>query len=264
MKNKVLIALCMTLLLLTGCRSSRPMVEGSREYETAMHLMERPTVRDYSAKMQARVSGRNLSVQCRMRWNECIRFTYSLLFFDLAEVDIKPDRIVIMNLVDNQYCEFTYEELPYHDFIAVDFNMIQSLLWNRMFVTGHPDPADAMQFISLAGIEGLSTNYKESQGGWQFKTDDSSSPVTIAQISKSGLGYRLDVDYSLFHPVPSSFQSFPEAIFIKGNAGTRTIDCTVAFTNMSTANSNWNTATSTAGMKKVDLDGFINKIKSHL
>lgn len=251
-------------LCLSGCKSIRGLGSGI-EYETASSLSAAPQTTDVSSRLQIKLSdSKSASVQLKMKWNEGIRMEYNMLLFKLAQADILPDRIVVQNLIDRQYCEISYNDIPYSSYIAIDFNVIQGILWNRIFSYGHNSPEDVLPSLRLKSGSTQNFTYTENAGDWDFMTDYYTSPARLLSTSKSGIGYSILVHYDDFRQSSAAFSEYPAQTGIKANAKGKEYAVTLQFGKLSATKEQWTAVPDLGKMKKVSIEEFVTKIKSYL
>ncbi len=91
------------------------------------------------------VGGKPFSVSGRlqMRQDEVIRIT--LTPFGLMEVgrlEFTPTYVLLVNRMDKQYVKAEYNKVSFLQANSIDFNMLQSIFWNRLFIPGESQLKD--------------------------------------------------------------------------------------------------------------------------
>lgn len=86
------------------------------------------------------IDGKEFSVSGRlqMRQDEVIRIT--LTPFGLMEVgrlEFTPNYVLLVNRMDKQYVKAEYSKVSFLEANDIDFNMLQSIFWNRLFIPGN-------------------------------------------------------------------------------------------------------------------------------
>ena len=210
--NRLCIALMAGICLLaTACRTSRQL---SREaLDTASGMLAAPAERDVAGKLSVTWKQNSpVTLRVNMRWNSCIHVSYSLFgLLEVADVDILPDRIVIVNRNSRTYCEIPYGDIPYNNLLKLDFTTLQGILWGRLFSSGSQDPSGALhqiRYVSPAPDGGF--QFADGASDFRFVADAGGNLVSL---SRHTLLYNVSAEYFGRVPVSGSC-TIPSAISI--------------------------------------------------
>lgn len=96
-------------------------------------------------KMDIDAAGKNLSVggTLRMKKNDVVQLSLTLLGFEVGRLEFTPTDVLIIDRVNKQYVRAAYSQVSFLRQAALDFNALQSLFWNELFVPGQPDATAA-------------------------------------------------------------------------------------------------------------------------
>ena len=73
----------------------------------------------------------------RMRRDEVIQMAFTALgMIEVARVEMTPEAVWIIDRLNKQYAKAKYSELPFLGQSLVNYSLIESLLWNELFLPG--------------------------------------------------------------------------------------------------------------------------------
>jgi len=250
---------CIMVLSLAGCRSQRAAqstITGGGvtkdETQVVTQLLTPSDIDGLRAKITYRYGSYNFSGNLRMIRDVAIQMNVVLLGLkEVARVEIRDDGVIVIVSAVDQFCKVTYPELQKMTGIDVDFNMLQQLLWNRMFVPGYPvsDGVDNHMARNISIIEqGLaSTTFRERVNGFRFQVTDQ----RLVQTSLATVGFAFSLSYDNFKTLVegtgdntrgataksgwnTSFV-YPQDMVLSVNTGSRTMTGSIALSNFSTS-----------------------------
>lgn len=144
----------------------------------------------------------SLSATVRMKKGEVIQLSVApLLGIEVARVEITPDRILAIDRLHKRYVEISFGTLSGMLHTELDFNSLQSLFLNEVFLPGkawlEADDVRHFRVISEGGhallVPGLSETVSCS-----FLTGAESGLLEKTSLGMEGTGYKLEWDYSDF------------------------------------------------------------------
>lgn len=251
------------LLCLTGCRSVRQASNTNGEdksraayLETARKLLEAPSVTELTSPADYAMSGTRVGGQVRMRRDQSIQLGVTVLIAEVARVEFLPDKAVIADRIHNKYSVCHYADIPYRNELGLGFDVIQAMLWNRMFVPGYSDVNDAISFITdIDAHEDGTVTYKESEYGYMFKVN---ADGELVQTGKTVSSYSFRIDYSNRLPLASDC-IFPKSLAITLTTPSRTINATLEMTSPSTQIRTWANETPVSSrLKRVTIEELLD------
>lgn len=143
------------------------------------------------------VGGKPFSVSGRlqMRQDEVIRIT--LTPFGLMEVgrlEFTPNYVLLVNRMDKQYVKAEYSKVSFLQANSIDFAMLQSIFWNRLFIPGESQlkDGDLDKFaVSFDNAENAESNVIELTSGklncqWQADKNTALIGKTTLTYDKGG------------------------------------------------------------------------------
>ncbi len=87
-----------------------------------------------TAKMKLNVDalGKSLSVNgsLRMKRDEVVQLSLSMLGFELGRLEFSPDDVLILDRYHKQYVRCGYDDISFLKSAGIDFYALQSLFWN--------------------------------------------------------------------------------------------------------------------------------------
>ena len=142
------------LMLLAGCRSSQTATEGTHGKTTSeVAYVEKVVANGQQSKavtakmnLELKAMGKDLAVngRLRMKRDEVIQMSLSLLGFEVGRLEFSPQQVLLVDRVNKQYVRANYSDVKFLQQAGIDFNMLQSLFWNELFVPGCKNVADQL------------------------------------------------------------------------------------------------------------------------
>ena len=154
----ILFPLLFAGLLLSGCRSSSSIRKnkeaGQLEDSRLIHsLLAAPEADELTASLSVNVQGTRITGQLRMRRGKSIQISASVLgLMEVARIEFLPEMVVVIDRYHNLYSVCHYADIPYRNELGLDFEVVQALLWNRLFSPGSANPADAATRLMKRGF----------------------------------------------------------------------------------------------------------------
>ena len=200
--------------MLTACGTSKQMVKAqpmnttaetaNAAAETALNFVRKVNDNAVYAKnintkidLTLTVGGKPFSVSGRlqMRQDEVIRIT--LTPFGLMEVgrlEFTPNYVLLVNRMDKQYVKAEYSKVSFLQANSIDFAMLQSIFWNRLFIPGESQlkDGDLDKFaVSFDNAENAESNVIELNSGklncqWQADKNTALIGKTTLTYDKGG------------------------------------------------------------------------------
>lgn len=244
--NKVLMAqvILAGALSLSGCKSqqivgTQKVSVSKSDRESISALTASPVTDQLQAKATYTYGGISMSGQLKMVRGQAVQMNVTLLGLkELARIDFRPDYMVVYITANKQFCKMNYEDIPMAKGLKLDYNTIEQLFWNRMFVPGVS--ADASQnFFSVESQIGAVTTFKERSVGYRFDVNDGN----LVGTSLSKLGYKVQLDYNDFQLlIPGTGRTnrlvFPAKLVATGSNGNQVIKGQIALSNFQTSKVN--------------------------
>lgn len=260
---RIILPILAVALFLGGCGSSSSArkekaqrVENERLINT---LIERPPVSELTASLSLNLNGTKVSGQLRMRRGRSIQISASMLgLVEVARIEFLPDMVVVMDRFHNLYSVCHYADIPYRNELGLDFEMVQSLLWNRIFSPGSSDEHDAASRLQVEkGSQDGAVNIRDMEYGYLFSTDGKSR---LDKVSKSGGEYSFAVGYSDFTVVSGNW-SYPLGLSVDIKTSSVDVGTTIKMSSVQTDKKNWaDRSQVTRRMKQVTLDELLDNL----
>lgn len=260
---RYILPVLLTAFLIAGCRSvslSKKQDRKEQESSRVIHsLLESPSVSELTASLSLNLNGTKVSGQLRMRRGRSIQISASMLgLVEVARIEFLPEMVVIADRFHNLYSVCHYADIPYRNEFGLDFDVIEALLWNRMFSPGSSSEADAAARLQVIEKKDNGTmTVKDMECGYLFITDGVSR---LDAVSKTGDGYKIRIDYSDFNALSGKFL-YPLGLSMLINVIDSRINASVKLTSVSTDVKNWPDRTHVSRrMKQVSLDELLDNL----
>ena len=251
-------------LFLGGCRSQSALKKqkAKEEQESArmIHaLLEAPPVNELTASLSLNLSGTKVSGQLRMRRGRSIQISASMLgLVEVARIEFLPDMVVIMDKFHNLYSVCHYADVPLRNELGLDFETVQAFMWNRLFAPGSNGEVSASSRLRVDRTDEEKNTYiRDKEYGYEFKVNPDE---LIVSLTKSGNGFRFNVDYDDFTALSGKWK-YPLRLNFQVNASGTDVDVSAKMSSVSTDNKNWPDRTQvTRRMKQVSLDELLDNL----
>ena len=214
--------------------------------------MEAPPVNELTASLSFNLQGTKVSGQLRMRRGRSIQISASMLgLMEVARIEFLPDMVVVMDRVHNLYSVCHYADIPYRNELGLDFEVVQALLWNRIFSPGSESMNDAVSNLRLQPVAQDGTiSIKDKEYGYTFLTDGKSR---LDAVSKTGSTFRFNMKYTDFTAL--------SGLSIDVITTKVDVNAAIKMSSVQTDNKNWSDRTPvTRRMKQVTLDELLDNL----
>lgn len=260
---RYIIPLILAVLVLDGCRSSSALRKQKEQQEENVMLvrtfLEEPPVQELTASISFDLNGTKVSGQLRMRRGRSIQISASMLgLVEVARVEFLPDMVVVMDRFHNLYSVCHYADIPYRNELGLNFEVVQALLWNRIFSPESADIADACSRLMVERTDAQgNVRIKDLVCGYQFITD---GKERLDAVTKSGSGYSFRIDYSDFTAVSGSW-NYPLKLGVEVNLSGSTTYISAKLSSVSAEKKNWADRSSVSRrMRQVTLDELLDNL----
>ena len=261
----ILFPLLFAGLLLSGCRSSSSIRKnkeaGQLEDSRLIHsLLAAPEAEELTASLSVNVQGTRITGQLRMRLDKSIQISASVLgLMEVARIEFLPEMVVVIDRYHNLYSVCHYADIPYRNELGLDFEVVQALLWNRLFSPGSANPADAATrlLVQSADEKGI-LSIKDMECGYTFTTDVKGR---LASVSKSVNGDMFSIGYADFSRIPG-ISEFPAELSVSLPDKTSVLgQLDIKLSSLSTEKKNWQDRTQVSRrMRQVTLDELLDNM----
>lgn len=256
--------LLISAVLFAGCHSSWSLKKQKGQHEQKdiglIHsLLEAPAVDELTASLSFGINGSKVNGQLRMRRGHSIQVSASMLgLVEVARIEFLPEMVVVMDRVHDIYSVCHYADVPYRNELGLDFEVIQALLWNRLFSPGSNGDADAAARLQVMGIDNNNVvSIKDMECGYIFQTDGVNR---LGSVSKTGKEYGFRIGYSDFSYVSGEW-IYPLGLSIDLMLSKTNLDVTIKMSSVSVEKKTWPDRTQvTRRMRQVSLDELLDII----
>lgn len=242
---------------LASCSSTRGLDKGgesSKHTENTSQTYTRRVLKNHQTMpcITSRVNvgikafGKDVTVggQLRMKRDDVIQLSLSLLGFEVGRLEFMPDTVLIIDRVNKQYVKARYSDVDFLRGADLDFYALQSIFWNQIFVPGVRDVASAIDRfrVTESGDHTLLHLVDAKKLDYSFLTATQAATLNrltvVSQNSKED--GQVVCRYSNFAQLDK--KPFPQVINIdfRGNGQNFTMDIELTGTNN---NAKWETRT---------------------
>lgn len=265
--RKLSILACLILVVaLTGCRTHRSAEKQElrlkKQYSEQVVQLAKPqagltnlTART-SITLDYGVGSVNVKGRLKMRRDEAIQMTVTALgLMEVACVEFTPQHIYLIDRINKRYTKIDYASGMLNN-IGVNFETIQSLFWNRIFI---PGKADAWQQaedyeIKVSGNQLCVTPARQRMLKSFFYTDEDCRQLqqTLLELSHYGAIWRYD-DFEQFDG-----QNLPTTFDISITSSSYAAGAHIALSSISTTDNSWKSGVDLSRYEAVEFDELLS------
>lgn len=260
-------ATLLVLLALTGCRSSRqaeaPAARIRRQQQSEMLI----PLAQYPAGVETATAKTSISLnyngipatvkgRLRMRRDEVVQMSITAFgLMEIALVEFTPKGAYFIDKVNKQYARYDYSS-GVMNLAGFNFNAIQALFWNRLFIPGEKDVwRKTTDFVLTdAGAQRLIEPKRQRMLKCQFYTDASYKQLqqTNLQLQQYGITWH----YGKFETADSYTYPTTHEVSVSGN--THTLGAHIGLTGVSTVDTGWKSTTDLSRYREVELEQIMS------
>lgn len=243
------------VLILTSCSTSRntlrnTTIGGLSGTEYMEKVIEWTLSRDNltaRARIELNVgssSPMSVNANMRVRRGEIIRFSVApILGIEVARIDITPDKIMAVDRMNKRYVELGFAEISSLLNTELDFNILQSLILNEIFIPGKDklSVADASGFTLSPYADRARLQVKGTKRiGYSFFTSATDGRLEETVIALKDLPYSLHCRYADFTMLGNDV--FPQSIEMMSEGTEKKYSLDMKLSRINT-DSNWDSKT---------------------
>lgn len=243
------------VLILTSCSTSRntlrnTTIGGLSGTEYMEKVIEWTPSRDNltaRARIELNVgssSPMSVNANMRVRRGEIIRFSVTpILGIEVARIDITPDKIMAVDRMNKRYVELGFAEISSLLNTELDFNILQSLILNEIFIPGKDklSVADASGFTLSPYADRARLQVKGTKRiGYSFFTSATDGRLEETVIALKDLPYSLHCRYADFTMLGNDV--FPQSIEMMSEGTEKKYSLDMKLSRINT-DSNWDSKT---------------------
>lgn len=276
-----LTALC-GILFLASCRSHKSLIKGNTsQTEQKAEPAHKATLADevvpkmiagnskagyVTAKMKFAVSGmgKDLSVggSIKMKRDDVIQM--SLVAFSIIEagkIEFTKDYVLMIDRINKRYIKLPYSKVDFLASTHLDFNVLQSLFWNELFVAGKTTPSAADFTAVKSGSNDVTLSHKDESFAYTFVVglaDYLVHQVTVTSSSASANAAKVDWRYGDF--TAYNGHSYPGQISIDVTGLKQPLNVTMKFSRINN-DSDWETRVKVnSGYQQIELNDLLKML----
>lgn len=243
------------VLILTSCSTSRntlrnTTIGGLSGTEYMEKVIEWTPSRDNltaRARIELNVgssSPMSVNANMRVRRGEIIRFSVApILGIEVARIDITPDKVMAVDRMNKRYVELGFAEISSLLNTELDFNILQSLILNEIFIPGKDklSVADASGFTLSPYADRARLQVKGTKRiGYSFFTSATDGRLEETVIALKDLPYSLHCRYADFTMLGNDV--FPQSIEMMSEGTDKKYSLDMKLSRINT-DSNWDSKT---------------------
>ena len=253
-------------LSLTGCRTTRKaestatstkerqnkMLVPLAQYPADVQFVNAKTAITFSYKgHEATVKGR-----LRMRRDDAVQLSFTALgLMEIAVIELTPEKAYIIDRVNKRYAVFDYSSGK-ANLAGINFNTIQSLFWNRLFIPGEKEVWNNTKDFSISKMNTQRLVEPSRQRILKCKFYTDADCKQLQQTNLSLQQYAATWRYDNFESIDA--YAYPTTHDISVSSTSHTIGAHIELNNFSTLDTGWQSGTDLARYKQVNLEQLMS------
>ena len=149
----------------------------------------------------------SLTGNLKMKRDDVIRLQLMAFgFVEAARLEFTKDYVLIMDRINKQFLRVPYHHVDFLRNSGINFNTLQALFWNELFLPGHEKineaAYDSIQVMS--DVENTILSYQKEKMTYSWLTDSGTGRIKMANIlytPRQGGSSQLNWDYRSFSTV---------------------------------------------------------------
>lgn len=96
-------------------------------------------------RVEGRLGSQSMTLggQLRMKRDEVVMLSLTMLGFEVARMEFRPQEVLLVNRTKKTYARAAYADVPFATRAGLDFGSLQAVFWNGLFAPGTP-PGEAL------------------------------------------------------------------------------------------------------------------------
>jgi hypothetical protein len=249
-----------------GAESKFPATEAGTVFVNKV-IANRTEVSNLTSKVKVNVQSGSKKISTsgtlRMRRGDVIQISLLDPLLGVTEVgrlEFSPKKVVLIDRINKQYVDDTYDNIDFLRKANIDFNALQAMFWNELFVPGQAKPqAKNFQVGSPQGKE-IVLNFTDKILKYSFHALEEDASLRKTEITGvQSNAYSFDFDYSDFKLFNG--KDFPRGIMLTFLSSGKKMSLSFQL-NAPNTNSNWEVHTKLPSGKytKITAERFFNMI----
>ena len=270
-------------LLLSSCRSHKNLIKNkvtspTEKTVTPAKRQSEQTVQKLNAnrskeqfltaklKFSATLGAKDLSVggSLKMKRNDVIQL--SLVAFGIIEagkLEFTKDYVLMIDRINKTYIKLPYNQVDFLAASHLDFNVLQSLFWNELFVPGKQTPSGSDFQATPSANQTMTLHYKDNALAYTFVAglaDYLVHQVTIASASPHATADNTKVTWNYGTYTNFNGHAYPGTIDVQVSGLKKPLRVDLKLSRISN-DSDWDTRVQVkAGYKQIALKDLLKQI----
>lgn len=179
------------VLLMIGCKSTS-VVSKKSAFNSAAYMQTLATKnvpsQTFSAKTEVELALKdkkvNVNGSIKMKRNELVQLSFTFLGFEVGRMEFTPTEVLLVDRANKRYARASYHDIDMLKQVGLDFNTLQAIFWNELFVPGQQDVAAHYNDfdVKVENGETIFTLDKTPIVNYEFRTETAQTLLTRTSI----------------------------------------------------------------------------------
>lgn len=284
LKNFFNIALVAATMTLTACKTQTTVQKGNNKTTTETtntgkekaEMLEKVTANAQNAqyvtskiKLKLQMGDKDISLGGKlcMKRNDVIRIQLTALgLFEAGRMEFTKDYVLVMDRMNKQYIKVDYNQVDFLKQSGLNFNSLQALFWNELFIPGQNDNVTANDIdsydIETPNNSTITLTLNKNNLHYKWTADRNNGNINNFNGSYTSKGDNVGVDWTYGTFKTLGTKQFPTANNIKVTTPKKNVNAEIQLNNVSN-DSDWETRTSVPSKyKQVSFNDILRKMSS--
>ncbi len=179
--------------MLASCRSSKDATStlpSPKQEEYIKQVAQKDfTSASLTAKAEVELQINNkpitLNGSLRMMRNEVVQLSLTFFGMEVARLEFTPKDVLIVDRTNKRYARASYEDVSFLRDAELDFNTLQAIFWNELFIPGTTDITNhTPEFkVQKVGSETLLLLQSKPKLNYEFRTETATAHLTRTSVT---------------------------------------------------------------------------------
>lgn len=186
------------LTLFTACRTTKtPATGGAGQAGSPLHeMVERVATNRQNAefltaklRVKAQAGDKRISLggSLKMKRDDVVQLSLTAAFglIEAGRMEFTQDYVMIVDRLKHRYIKAAYNDLPFLAEAQIDFNCIQALFWNELYVPGAEQPVHTAYKVERTVENKMTLLYDQGVLAHRFIVDTAEGLLTQTCVGRS-------------------------------------------------------------------------------
>lgn len=203
----------------------------------------------------------SLNGTLRMKRDDVIQLSLTFLGMEVGRMEFTQNQVLVLDRFNKQYVRVPYDQVSFLQSSQLDFNALQALFWNELFVPGVADVSAVLDRFSvqMGAGEAILSVTDAPRLNYQFHTRTVDAVIDRTDITPKKVGMPA-LEWGYERHTQLDGRMFPQRMSVKVSGTSKKYRVTFTLSNLKN-DSGWNTRIDIpSGYKERNVDDILGKL----